>query len=71
MWGHHRGVYVRSSQDLQNCCGRVGLCRKTTLLHTGQGPYWLEVDYALGDAVARALWVDLNWPWEPSDSWLF
>ena len=22
--------------------------RKTTLLHTGQGPYWLEVGYALG-----------------------
>ena len=25
----------------------MGLGRKTTLLHTGQGPYWLEVGYAL------------------------
>ena len=48
MWRYHRGVYVGSSQDLQKCCGRVGLGRNTTLLRTGQGPYWLEVGYALG-----------------------
>ena len=23
------------------------------------------------DAVVRALWVDFEWPWEASDSWLF
>ena len=23
------------------------------------------------DAVVRALWVDFDWPWEASDSWLF
>jgi len=22
------------------------------------------------DAVVRALWVDFDWPWESSDSWL-
>ena len=73
---HACGVVIEVSmlgvhKTCRTVAGEWDWAGKATLLHTGQGPYWLEVDYALGGRRCPCVVVDLSWPWEPSDSWLF
>ena len=63
MWGVHKTC--RSVADEWGW-GGTPHCFTRAKDHTGSR--WAMPSE---DAVVRALWVDLNWPWEPSDSWLF
>ena len=63
MWGVHKTC--RSVADEWGW-GGTPHCFTRAKDHTGSR--WAMPSE---DAVVRALWMDLDWPWEPSASWLF
>ena len=63
MWGVHKTC--RTVADEWDWAGKPH-CFTRVKDHTGSR--WAMPSE---DAVVRALWMDLDWPWEPSASWLF